>query len=176
MAKKAAVLAVDPVNGSGLFQYLEAFYENGISYKTFAVSDSNQISTNSGIAITLDDVIANLKGHEDEYDALVFACGDAVPKFKENSDKQYNKDLAEVLKTFDAKGKIMAGHCAMGLLYDNLEIGRDKKLAVHPYIVPAINSNIATGEKFEIDSGIYTAQTESSIWMFLPELIESLKK
>ena len=33
MAKKVAVLAVNPVNGCGLFQYLEAFFENGISYK-----------------------------------------------------------------------------------------------------------------------------------------------
>lgn len=31
MAKKVAVLAVNPVNGFGLFQYLEAFFENGIS-------------------------------------------------------------------------------------------------------------------------------------------------
>ena len=30
MAKKVAVLAVNPVNGCGLFQYLEAFFENGI--------------------------------------------------------------------------------------------------------------------------------------------------
>ena len=27
MAKKVAVLAVNPVNGFGLFQYLEAFFE-----------------------------------------------------------------------------------------------------------------------------------------------------
>ena len=33
MAKKVAVLAVNPVNGCGLFQYLEAFFENGIPYK-----------------------------------------------------------------------------------------------------------------------------------------------
>ena len=30
MAKKVAVLVVNPVNGSGLFQYLETFFENGI--------------------------------------------------------------------------------------------------------------------------------------------------
>ena len=36
MAKKVAVLAVNPVNGFGLFQYLEAFFENGISYKVYA--------------------------------------------------------------------------------------------------------------------------------------------
>ena len=66
MTKKVAVLAVNPVNGCGLFQYLEAFFENGIAYKVFAVADSKEIKTNSGIALTADDVVANLKGHEDE--------------------------------------------------------------------------------------------------------------
>ena len=45
MAKKVAVLAVNPVNGCGLFQYLEAFFENGIPYKVFAVSDTKEIKT-----------------------------------------------------------------------------------------------------------------------------------
>ena len=71
MAKKVAVLAVNPVNGFGLFQYLESFFENGITYKVYAVADSKEIKTNSGIALTVDDVIANLKGHEDEYDAIL---------------------------------------------------------------------------------------------------------
>ena len=69
MAKKVAVLAVNPVNGFGLFQYLESFFENGITYKVYAVADSKEIKTNSGIALTVDDVIANLKGHEDFYSA-----------------------------------------------------------------------------------------------------------
>lgn len=72
MSKKVAVLAVNPVNGYGLFQYLEAFYENGIAYKVFAVSNTPHIRTNSGIALTADDVIEHLKGHEDEFDAIVF--------------------------------------------------------------------------------------------------------
>ena len=59
MAKKVAVLAVNPVNGCGLFQYLEAFFENGISYKVFAVADSKEIKTNSGIALTVDDVVVS---------------------------------------------------------------------------------------------------------------------
>ena len=83
MAKKVAVLAVNPVNGFGLFQYLESFFENGIPYKVFAVSDTREIKTNSGITLFADDVIANLKGHEDEFDALVFACGDAGSVFKD---------------------------------------------------------------------------------------------
>ena len=61
MKKKVAVLAVDPVNGAGLFQYLESFYEKGISYKVFAVSDNKNIRTNSGITLLTDDLIANLK-------------------------------------------------------------------------------------------------------------------
>ena len=73
MAKKVAVLAVNPVNGFGLFQYLETFFENGISYKVFAVAETKEIKTNSGIALVADDVIAHLKGHEDEFDALVSA-------------------------------------------------------------------------------------------------------
>jgi len=70
MAKKVAVMAVNPVNGMGLFQYLETFFENKIEYKVYAVSDSVNIRTNSGIALKVDDVIANLRGHADEYDAL----------------------------------------------------------------------------------------------------------
>ena len=77
MAKKVAVLAVDPVNGMGLFQYLEAFYENGIPYRVYAVADRREIRTNSGIRLTADDTVAALKGHADDYDALVFSCGDA---------------------------------------------------------------------------------------------------
>ena len=45
MAKKVAVLAVNPVNGFGLFQYLEAFFENGISYKVYAVAETKEIET-----------------------------------------------------------------------------------------------------------------------------------
>lgn len=63
MAKKVAVLAVDPVNGMGLFQYLEAFYENGIPYRVYAVADRREIGTNSGIRLTADDTVAALKGH-----------------------------------------------------------------------------------------------------------------
>ena len=117
MAKKVAVLAVNPVNGFGLFQYLEAFFENAISYKVYAVAETKEIKTNSGIELVADDVIANLIGHEDDFDALVFACGDAVPVFAQNADKPYNVDLMSVLKAFAGKGKILIGHCAAGLLF-----------------------------------------------------------
>lgn len=81
-------------------------FENGITYKVYAVANSKEIKTNSGIALTVDDVIANLKGHEDEYDAMVFACGDAVPVFQQNASKQYNIDLMDVIKNFGERVKL----------------------------------------------------------------------
>ena len=132
MAKKVAVLAVNPVNGFGLFQYLESFFENGIPYKVFAVSDTREIKTNSGITLFADDVIANLKGHEDEFDALVFACGDAVPVFKDNAGKAYNVDLVEVIKVFGEKGKLMIGHCAAAMMFNFTGITAGKRLAGPP--------------------------------------------
>lgn len=175
MSKKVAILAVNPVNGFGLFQYLEAFFENGIQYKTFAVAESKEIKSNSGITLILDDIVANLKGKEDEYDAVVFACGDAIPKFSENADKQYNQDMLSILKSFGEKGKIIIGHCALALLLDSLGVIDNKKVAVHPIAKPAIKNGTATDEKIEIDGNIYTAQTENSIWMLMPELFKVLK-
>ncbi|GHT35241.1 protease I [Bacteroidia bacterium] len=175
MAKKVAVVAVNPVNGFGLFQYLETFFENGIPYKTFAVADSIQIKSNSGISLQTDDIIANLKGYEDEYDALVFACGDAIPTFAENAGKQYNQDLLSVMKTFDTKEKIIAGHCAAGMLFDIIGIGEGKRVALHPYVKPHVTKVIGTDEKFVIDGNLYTAQTENSIWTMMTELLKALK-
>jgi putative intracellular protease/amidase len=176
MAKKTAVLAVNPVNGSGLFQYLEAFFENGIPYTIFAVADTVQIKTNSGIEIKADGVIADLKGHENEYEAIVFSCGDAIPKFSENVDKQYNKDMLEVLKNFYDKGKIVIGHCAAALLLDKVGVGEGKRVALHPFVKDYVTNVVATDEKSVIDGNLYTAQTENTIWTMMPELIEVLKK
>lgn len=128
MGKNVAIIAVNPVNGSGLFQYLEAFYENGISYKVFAVAETKEISTNSGIAIRVDDVIANLKGNEDQFDALVFACGDAMPVFSENASAPYNQDMMQVIATFGQKDKILIGHCVGGMLFDFAGAASGKKL------------------------------------------------
>ena len=175
MAKKVAVIAVDPVNGMGLFQYLEAFFENGIPYKVFAVADSKEIETNSGITLIADDVIANLKGHEGEFDALVFACGDAVPKFGENASKQYNKDMIEVMGNFATSGKIVVGHCAAAMFLDPLGVAEGTKLAVHPLAKPAIKNGKATDAPFEIDGNFYTARTESTLWQLMPGLLEALK-
>ena len=175
MAKKVAVLVVNPVNGAGLFQYLEAFFENSIEYKTFAVSDSVNVKTNSGISIQTDDVVANLKENESAYDALVFACGDAIPKFSENAGIQYNQDMLAVMKNFDDKGKTMIGHCAAALLYDNLGIGKGKKVALHPFIKDVVKGCIGTDEKFVVDGNLYTAQTENTIPELIPEILKVLK-
>lgn len=175
MKKKVAVLAVNPVNGCGLFQYLEAFFENGITYKVFAVADTKEIKTNSGISLTVDDVIANLKGHEDEFDALVFSCGDAIPVFQQHANEPYNVTLMEVIKTFGEKGKIMIGHCAGAMMFDFTGITKGKKLAVHPLAKPAIQNGIATDEKFAIDDNFFTAQDENTIGTMMPQVIAALK-
>lgn len=175
MAKKVAVLAVNPVNGFGLFQYLEAFFENGMSYKVYAVADTKEIKTNSGITMMADDVIANLKGHEDDYDALVFACGDAIPKFGENADKPYNVDMMGVIKAFADKGKIMIGHCAAGMIFDFAGVNQGKTVAAHPLAQPAIKQGTATNEKSMVDGNFYTAQSEQYIWTMMPEVLKALQ-
>lgn len=175
MAKKVAVLAVNPVNGFGLFQYLEAFFENGISYKVFAVADGKEIKTNSGITLFADDVVANLKGHEDEFDALVFACGDAVPVFQQNADKPYNVTMLEIIKAFGEKGKMMIGHCVAAMMFDITGITKGKKVAVHPLAKAAIRNGEATDSQSEIDGDFYTAQDENNIWTMMPKVIAELK-
>lgn len=175
MGKKVAVLAFNPVNGMGLFQYLEAFFENEIQYKTFAIDNTKEIKTNSGISLTLDDVIGNLKGHESEYDALVFSCGDAMLKFSDNAGKQYNKDLFDVLKNFDNQGKLIAGHCAAAVIFEKAGITTGKKVSVHPYGKPAIQNGVATDDKATVDQNLYTAQCEGSIWELMPSLLAALK-
>lgn len=175
MAKKVAIMAVNPVNGFGLFQYLEAFYENEIPYKTFAVADTREIRSNSGVAMTMDDVIANLKGREDEYGALVFACGDAIPVFGNYANEQYNKDMMEVIAAFGAKGKILIGHCAGGMMFDKAGVVDGRRVSTHPLAKGGVQKGIATDEKFEVDGNIYTAQTENTVWMMMPEVLKALK-
>ncbi|KAA6301729.1 MAG: hypothetical protein EZS26_002038 [Candidatus Ordinivivax streblomastigis] len=175
MTKKVAVLAVNPVNGFGLFQYLEAFFENGIPFKTFAVAPTTHITTNSGISLQPDDVVANLKGHENEYDALVFACGDAMPAFSENAGSPENQDMLAVIKAFGDKGKLIASHCVGALLFDSVGIADGKQVALHPYIKAAVKSAIGTDEPSVVDGNIYTAQTENTIGTLMPKLLEALK-
>lgn len=175
MSKKVAVLAVNPVNGFGLFQYLETFFENNISFKTFAVAENKDIRTNSGLKIQTDTVIADLKGKENEFDAVVFSCGDAMPKFSENVDKPYNQDMLAVLNAFNEQNKILIGHCAAALVFDSLGIGTGKRVALHPLIKNFVKNVIATDEKSIVDGNIYTAQTECTLHYLMPEIIEALK-
>ena len=132
MTKKAAVLAVDPVNGAGLFQYLETFFENDIPFTLFAVAGSREIRTNSGVRLTADATIAELKGREGEFGALVFACGDAVPVFAQHAGEPWNAALLGEMKTFAEQGKLLIGHCGAGLLFDIAGIAAGKRVAVHP--------------------------------------------
>ena len=175
MAKKVAVLAVNPVNGSGLFQYLEAFFENGIPYMVYAVAESKEIKSNSGITLYADDVIASLKGREDDFDALVFACGDAVPVFQQNAGKPYNIDLLEVIRKFAEKEKIMIGHCAAAMMFDFTGITKGKKVAVHPLAKPAIQNGEATDNPSEADGNFYTAQDENNIRSMIEKVVAALK-
>ncbi len=174
MKKNVAVIAVNPVNGSGLFQYLEAFYENGISYKLFAVAETQEIVTNSGIALRADEVIASLKEKEDEFDALVFACGDAMPVFSEHASAPYNRDMMEVIAGFGQKGKILIGHCVGGMLFDFAGAADGKRVAVHPLAKPALQRAVPTDNGYETDGNIYTAQTENTISQMIDKVIEVL--
>ncbi len=175
MAKKVAILAVNPVNGFGLFEYLESFYENHIPFRVFAVADSAQIKSNSGVTLTVDDTIANLKGNEESYDALVFGCGDAIPVFGQFANEPYNRDMIEVIKTFGDKGKVMIGHCAGGMMFDKAGIVDGRRVAVHPLAKSGVHKGIPTDNPFEVDGNIYTAQTENTIHMMMPSVLKALK-
>jgi putative intracellular protease/amidase len=175
MAKKVAVVVVNPVNGYGLFQYLEAFFENGIPFTTFAVAETTQIKTNSGVSLQTDDVVANLKGSETAYDALVFACGDAIPKFSENAGKLEYQDMLAVIKTFGDSNKLIAGHCAGALMFDIAGVAAGKRVALHPFIKDALQGATGTDEKSVVDNNFYTAQTENTLATLIPQLIEALK-
>jgi putative intracellular protease/amidase len=176
MVKKVAVLVVNPVNGSGLFQYLEAFFENKIPFKTFAVFETTSVKTNSGVMFTTDDVVANLKGREDDFDALVFACGDAVPVFAQNADKQFNQDMLAVIGAFGATDKLLVGHCAGALIFDIAGVAAGKRVALHPLAKTAVKNAVTTDEKSVVDGNLFTAQNENAICTILPQLLEVLKK
>lgn len=176
MAKKAAVVAFNPVNGAGMFQYLEIFQEKGIPHRTFAISDSPHIKSNSGISITLDDVIGNLCGHENEYDVLVFACGSRMMHFADNIDEQYNQDLIKVVKKFWGQAKPLVGHCAIGLVFDVIGISEGRRVAVNPIIKPAMrNTTIISDNPIEIDGNLYTASTEQNISQMVAEVLKIME-
>lgn len=173
--KKVAVLVVNPVNGLGLFHYLEGFYEHGIAYRTYAVAASREVHTNSGVVLTTDDTVEHLKGRADEYDALVFACGDAVPVFRQHAAEAWNVDMLEVIREFAGKGKMMIGHCAAALLFEIAGVTEGKRLAVHPLAKPAIVRGSATDEPVAVDGNFFTAQCEHTLAGLLPEVLKSLQ-
>ena len=121
------------------------------------------------------DVIANLKGHEEEYDALVFACGDAVPVFAQHAGEPWNRDLMEVLKTFGETGKPMIGHCAAGMMFGFAGVAAGRRVAVHPMAKAAVTGPVATDAPFEIDGNFFTAQEEHAIPAMIGRVVEALK-
>ena len=175
MSKKVAVIAVNPVNGYGLFHYLESFYENKIAYRVYAIDETVDIKTNSGIALKADDVIANLKGKSADYDALVFACGDAIPVFAQHAGETRYQDMFAVINEFAAAGKLLVGHCGGGLIFDIAGITSGRKIATHPYVQANVKNGIATGKTSEVDGNFYTAQDENNIGEIISALIEALK-
>lgn len=174
MAKHVAVLAVNPVNGMGLFQYLENFYEHKIDYTVFAVAPTVGIHANCGIALQANATIDQLKGQADRYDALVFSCGDAVPVFQQHASEPHNVALFEVIREFAGKGKLLIGHCAAAMMFDLAGVCGGRRVAVHPLAKPAIQKGVATDEPFEIDGPVYTAQTEHTLPLLMPAVLEAL--
>lgn len=175
MAKKVAVLAVNPVNGLGLFTYLETFFENKIPYKVFAVYNSIDIKTNSGLKIKTDDVIEDLVGHATDYDALVFSCGDAVPVFTHNAKKPYNKMLLQVIQEFAAANKLLIGHCGAGVFFDAAGVDKGKQIACHPYVKNTIKHGIYSCKPVAIDLPFFTAAEEHELSLLMPEIVKALQ-
>jgi hypothetical protein len=69
----------------------------------------------------------------------------------------------------------LVGHCAAALLYDNLGIGKGKKVALHPFIKSVVKGCIGTDELSVVEGNIYTAQTENTLSSLLPNLLKALK-
>ena len=118
---------------------------------------------------------SRLAGREEEYDALVFACGDAMPKFAENADKPFNREMLRIMKRFAEQGKPMIGHCAAALLYDNLGIARGRRVALHPFLKTVVRECIPTDDKAVVDGNFYTAQTENTLSELMPRVLQALK-
>ena len=112
---------------------------------------------------------------KNEYDALVFACGDAVPVFAQHAGDPWNKDLMEVLKIFGEKGKLMIGHCAAGMMFGFAGVAAGRRVAVHPLAKAAVTGPVATDAAYETDGNFFTAQEEHAIPEMLPKVVEALK-
>lgn len=173
--KESSCIGRKPCQRIGLVSVFGNLLRERHSLQDIRGSGYHECKTNSGLRLQTDDVITSLKGHEHEYDAIVFACGDAMPKFAENADKPYNVDMLSVIKNFAAQGKTIAGHCAAALLFDNLGIAQGRRVALYPFLKPVVKSCIGTDEKAVIDGIFYTAQNENTISCLLPELLKVLK-
>lgn len=175
MAKRVAVVAVNPVNGLGLFSYLEAFFEHKIPYEVFAVAPTAEIRTNSGVSLRVDGTVADLRSQVERFDALVFACGDAVPVFAQHAAEPWTRTLMEVIGDFASKGKLLAGHCGAGLLFELAGVAAGRKLALHPLAQGAIRQGIVSTADFEIDGNFFTAQCEHTLPVLIPSLLAALE-
>jgi putative intracellular protease/amidase len=99
-----------------------------------------------------------------------------MPVFAQNADKQFNQDMLAVIGAFNAKGKLLIGHCAAAMMFDDVGVGKGVRVALHPFIKDAVKNVIGTDEKAVVDGNLFTAQTETAIYTLLPQLIETLKE
>ena len=83
--------------------------------------------------------------------------------------------MLTVLREFADKKKIIAGHCAAGLIFEIAGITEGKHLAIHPLAKPAIQKGIPTDEAATIDSNFYTAQCEHTLPSLMSKLIEAFQ-
>lgn len=174
MSKKVAIIVPNPVNGFGLFAYLENCFENGVEAKTFAVDTVPKVKTNSGYELNLNGTIADLKGKEIEYDGLIFACGDAIITLQSHVNEQPYQDMFEVIKNFEGLGKMIAGHCAAAMIFEKAGITKGKKVAVHPLAKAAIQEGIATDSSSMIDQNLFTARNEDYVLEIIPWFLRFL--
>ena len=126
-------MVVNPVNGSGLFQYLETFFENGIPFRTFAVADTTNVKTNSGLRLQTDDIIASLKGHDTNTTPRI-RLRRRHAQIRGKRRQTLQRGYVERHQKFADQGKTIAGHCAAALLFDNLGIAQGRRVALHPFL------------------------------------------
>ena len=94
----------------------------------------------------------------------------AVPVFAKYADEPYNRSMMDVIRTFAAKGKILAGHCAAALIFDKAGVLDGARVAVHPLAAPGIKGGTAVAGESSVDSHVYTARDEKCLYLLLPEL------
>ena len=98
-----------------------------------------------------------------------------VPGFAQQAGEPWNRDLMEVLKTFEKTGKPMIGHCAAGMMFGFAGVAAGRRVAVHPTAKAAVTGPVATDAPFEIDGNFFTAQEEHAIPAMIGRVVEALK-